>query len=303
MKNTQVCILGGTGFVGHHLVNALSAAGYGCRVLVNRPERHRDLHLVPGCSLHTVADWGTGGLREAFAGCGTLINLAGILNEGGGRTLEGTHVTLVATALDAAQLAGVTRYLHMSALNADAESGPSEYLRTKGRGEALARQAGERGIAVTRFRPSVIFGRGDSFFSRFANLLRLVPGPFLLACPNARFAPVYVGDVAQALLQSLKYPDTAGASFALCGPRTFTLRQLVEYTAIHMGRKVRVVGLGDGLSRLQAGIFQHLPGRPFTMDNYLSLQVDSVCARSGLAELEIHATDVDTVVPGLLGRG
>lgn len=305
MKNTQVCILGGTGFVGHHLVSALSAAGYGCRVLVNRPERHRDLNLVPGCSLHTVADWGTGGLSEAFAGCGTLINLAGILNEGGGRTFEGTHVTLVATALDAAQPAGVTRYLHMSALNADAESGPSEYLRTKGRGETLARQAGERGITVTRFRPSVIFGRGDSFFGRFASLLRLVPGPFPfpVACANARFAPVYVGDVVQALLQSLKYPDTAGASFELCGPRTFTLRQLVEYTAIHMGRKVRVVGLSDGLSRLQAGIFQYLPGKPFTMDNYLSLQVDSVCARNGLAELEIHATDIDAVVPGYLGRG
>jgi len=303
MKNTQVCILGGTGFVGHHLVNALSATGYGCRVLVSRPERHRDLNLVPGCSLHTMTGWGSAELGEALAGCGTLINLAGILNEGGGRTFEGTHVTLVQNALDAAHRAGVRRYLHMSALNANAHSGPSEYLRTKGRGEALAHQAGAHGIAVTSFRPSVIFGRGDSFFNRFASLLRLVPGPFPLACPNARFAPVYVGDVAQALLQSLRYPDTVGASFELCGPRTFTLRQLVEYTAIQTGRKARVLGLGDGLSRLQAGIFQHLPGRPFTIDNYLSLQVDSVCTRSGLAELEIHATDIDAVVPGYLGRG
>ncbi len=300
MKNIQVCILGGTGFVAHHLLNALGAAGYACRVPVTRPERHRDLRLIPGCSLHPVSDWGPDGLRGALAGCGTLINLVGILNEGGGRSFEHSHVTLVRTALEAAQAAGVRRYLHMSALNADAEAGPSEYLRTKGRGEALAHAAGQCGIAVTSFRPSVIFGRGDSFFNRFAGLLRLLPGPFPLACPNARFAPVYVGDVVQAMVRSLESPDTAGQSYALCGPRNFTLRELVEYTGARIGRKVRVIGLSDGLSRLQGRVFQHLPGRPFTLDNYLSLQVDSVCTKNGLGELGIRPTDIDTVVPAYL---
>lgn len=300
MMNKQVCILGGTGFVGHHLIHALSSAGYSCRVPVRRPERHRDLLLVPGCTLHHLGGWGPGDLGEALAGCGTLVNLLGILNEGGGRTFEGTHVALVQTALDAAVSAGVQRLLHMSALNADAKSGPSAYLRTKGRGEALAQAASGRGIAVTSFRPSVIFGPGDSLFSRFAGLLRTLPGPFPLACPNSRFAPVYVGDVAQAMVRCLERPETAGGSYELCGPRTFTLKELVELTARQIGRKVRVLGLGGGLSRLQGRLFQHLPGRPFTLDNYLSLQVDSICTRDGLGALGIRPTDVEVVLPGYL---
>jgi len=300
MKNTQVCILGGTGFVGRHLLNALSTAGYGCRVPVSRPERYRELRLVPGCSLYPLTGWDTDELAGAMAGCGTLINLAGILNEGGGRTFEGTHVTLVGNALEAARSVGVPRYLHMSALNADAHAGASEYLRSKGRGEALAHQASEHGIAVTSFRPSVIFGHGDSFFNRFAGLLRLAPGPFPLACPSARFAPVYVGDVAQAMLRALEDQGTARRSYELCGPRSFTLKELVEYTAARIGRKGPVLGLGDGLSRLQARVFQHLPGRPFTLDNYLSLQVHSLCTENGLGVLGIRPTDIDAVVPEYL---
>jgi len=300
MKNTQVCMLGGTGFVGHHLVNALSAAGFQCRVPTRHPQRHRDLNLVSGCTLHPVDGWDEEALSGALAGCGTLINLVGILNEQGGRTFEQAHVNLVETALKAAEHSGVRRYLHMSALNANAEQGPSDYLRTKGRGEALAHAAASRGIAVTSFQPSVIFGRGDSFFNRFGGLLRTLPGPFPLACPNARFAPVFVGDVARAMVRCLQSPSTAGKTFELCGPRTFTLRQLVEYTGAHIGRKVRVVGLSDGLSRLQARVLQHLPGKPFSMDNYRSLQVDSVCSRNGLSELGIRATDIDAVVPGYL---
>lgn len=300
MKNKQVCILGGTGFVGHHLLGALSAAGYACRVPVTRPERHRDLRLIPGCTLHQVAGWGADELAGALTGCGTLVNLVGILNEGGGRSFEQSHVTLVQTALEAAQGAGVGRYLHMSALNADATGGRSAYLRTKGRGEALAHGASAQGMAVTSFRPSVIFGPGDSFFNRFAGLLRLVPGPFPLACPDARFAPVYVGDVARAMLRALEDPATAGRSYELCGPRSFSLRELVAYTAARIGRRVRVIGLGDGLSRLQARVFEHLPGRPFTLDNYRSLQVASVCTQDGLAELGIVPTDIEAVVPTYL---
>lgn len=301
MKNKQVCILGGAGFVGHHLIHALSAAGYSCRVPLRHPERHRDLRLAPGCALHHLRGWGPDDLGEALSGCGSLVNLVGILNEGGGRTFEQSHVALVQNALDAAVSAGVPRYLHMSALNADAESGPSAYLRSKGRGEALAHAASGRGIAVTSFRPSVIFGRGDSFFNRFAALLRVLPGPFPLACPEARFAPVYVGDVTRAMILCLERPDTAGASYELCGPRTFALKELVEYTAARIGRKVRVIGLSDGLARLQGRLLQHLPGRPFTVDNYLSLQVDSVCTRDGLGALGIRPTDIEAVVPTYLG--
>ena len=188
----------------------------------------------------------------------------------------------------------------MSALNADAGAGPSEYLRTKGQGEAVAFGAAEQGIGVTSFRPSVIFGRGDSFFNRFAGLLKVLPGPFPLACANARFAPVFVGDVAAAMVQCLKSPATAGQAYELCGPRTFTLRELVEYTGERIGRKVKVIPLSDGLARLQGKVFQLLPGKPFSTDNYLSLQIDSVCRHDGLGELGIKPKDVDAVVPSYL---
>lgn len=302
MKNRRICILGGTGFVGHHLLYALSAAGYVCRVPTAHPHRHRDLALIPGCEAVQVAGFGADALAEVLAGCGALINLVGILNESAGRTFEGAHVGLVADALTAAGRAGVPRYLHMSALNASAATGPSAYLRSKGRGEDLAHGAARQGIGVTSLRPSVIFGPGDSLFERFAGLLRLLPGPFPLACPDARFAPVYVRDVAQAMLRCLDRPATLGQGYDLCGPRVLRLRELVEYAGERIGRPVRVLPLGPGLSRLQARVLQHLPGKPFTMDNYLSLQVDSVCTSDGLGALGIRATDMDTVVPGYLER-
>ena len=302
MKNRRVCILGGTGFVGRHLLNALSTQSYLCQMPVTRPHRHRDLSLVPGCEPLVVPHWKVESLAQAMEGCGALVNLVGILNEQGGRTFEGSHVTLVADALAAAERSGVRRYLHMSALHADAQLGPSDYLRTKGRGEALAQAASGQGIGATSFRPSAIFGPGDRFFNRFADLLRTLPGPFFpLACPDARFAPVFVGDVVEAMTRSLEDSATQGQSYELCGPRVFRLRELVEYTGGLIGRRVRVLGLSDRLARLQAQVMERLPGKPFTMDNYRSLQVDSVCVHNGLGELAIHATDIEAIVPEYLG--
>ncbi len=300
MKNNRVFVLGGTGFVGQHLLYRLSRAGIFCRVPTRHPERHRQLRLIPGCELCAISGWETAQLAAAMAGCSTLINLAGILNEVGGRTFDQTHVKLVETAIHAAIQAGVTRYLHLSALGANAESGLSDYLRSKGRGEALAFAAARQGLAVTSFRPSVIFGPGDSFFNRFARLLRLLPGPFPLACPNARFAPVYVGDVADAMLRCLDDPDTHGQIYELCGPRAFTLRELVIYAGERIGREAWVIDLNDRLSQLQAQLFQRLPGKPFTLDNYLTLQVESVCQHAGLKALGIVATAIDDIVPDYL---
>ena len=300
MKNHRVFVLGGTGFVGQHLLHRLARAGLQCRVPTRHPDRHRHLRLVPGCELCEISGWEIGPLAEAMAGCTVLINLVGILNESGARTFEQAHVRTVEMATRAALQTGVTRYLHMSALHANAASGPSDYLRTKGRGEALALAAGGQGLAVTSFRPSVIFGPGDSFFNRFAGLLRLLPGPFPLACPDARFAPVYVGNVVDAMLCCLDAPDTHGKTYELCGPRVFTLRELVIYSGERIGREVWVIDLNDRLARLQARVFQRLPGKPFTLDNYLSLQVDSLCAHDGLKELGIAATDIDFIVPGYL---
>lgn len=300
MKKNRVFVLGGTGFVGHHLIHRLSRAGMQCRVATRHPQRHRDLSLVPGCEVLGVADYGVETLTAGMSDCGAAINLAGILNEVRGRTFEQCHVALVEAATAAAVRAGVPRFVQMSALNADADTAPSQYLRSKGRGEEIAHAAADRGLAVTSLRPSVIFGLGDSLFNRFAALLRVAPGVFPLACADARFAPVYVGDVAEAIVRSLSDPDTIGKRIELCGPRVFTLRDLVSYTGTQIGRSVRVVGLSDRMARWQARILEKFPGAPFSMDNYLSLQRDAVCQAEGMSALGIQPTDIDVVVPGYL---
>ena len=300
MKQKRACILGGTGFVGRHVIRRLGDAGYHCVVPTRRAHRHRDLNLYPGVELVSVASLDVDTLIACFAQCDLAVNLVGILNEQGGTSFRQVHVELVQRIVRAAEQAGLGRLLHMSALNADAAHGASAYLRSKGEGEEIAHAA--VGLGVTSFRPSVVFGRGDSFFNRFASLLELAPGVFPLACPDARFAPVWVGDLAEAMLRSVDSPQAVGRRYDLCGPRVFTLDELVAYTARRIGKRVLLASLNDTASRLQARLFGLLPGKPFTLDNYQSMQTPSLCGEhNGLLELGIHPTDIETVVPTYLG--
>jgi NADH dehydrogenase len=299
MRTKTVCILGGTGFVGQHLVSRLGQSGWQTRVPTRRPHRHRDLKLIPHLSLVTVQRLDGPALAEVLDGCDAVVNLVGILNEDGATRFDRVHVELVRELIGAAADAGVTRLVHMSALNADATAGGSAYLRSKGAGEDLAHR--DPRLEVSSLRPSVIFGRGDSFFNRFASLLELAPGVFPLACPDARFAPVWVGDVCEAIARMLDDPHTVGHRYDLCGPRVFTLEQLVARTAAWTGRRRLLIGLNERASQWQAKLFERLPGKPFTMDNYRSMQTDSVCeGQNGLLELGIHPSDIDTIVPTYL---
>jgi len=296
----KVCILGGSGFVGRHIAYRLASEGYRCRVLTRHAHRHRDLATSTGCELVEANVFDTAALTDVLRGQDAVINLIGILNETGRRqTFRQIHVDLVDVVVKACHAAGVRRVLHMSALNADAAAGTSQYLRTKGEGENLAHTRGQPDIAVTSFRPSVIFGRDDSFINRFAALLR-IPGPLPLACPDARFAPVYVVDVARAFVDSLTARETFGKRYELCGPQSYRLEELVRYIAGQLGMQKWILRMPDGASRLQARVLEHVPGKPFTMDNYLSMQQDSVCHDDGLGRLGIEATHLESVVPQFL---
>jgi len=241
-------------------------------------------------------------LTAALDGCEAAVHLVGILNEDGRRrSFRRMHVELVENVVAACHAAKVVRLLHMSALNADQGSGSSLYLRTKGEGENRAHTLGKPNIAVTSFRPSVIFGPDDSFLNRFASLLK-IPGPLPLACPDAKLSPVYVGDVVHAFASALEDRRTFGRHYELCGPNTYTLEQLVRFIAHHAGRDKRVIRLPDWASRLQASILQYVPGKPFTPDNYLSLRTPSVCRVDGLAALGVTPTSLENAGARILAH-
>ena len=299
----KVCVLGGTGFVGMAIVANLIKHGCCVRVLTRRRERHKDLLVLPGVELIEADIQHAPALEHFFRDCDAVINLVGILNEkrDNGLGFRHVHVDLVEKVVHACQRTGVTRLLHMGALHADAKQGPSYYLRSKG--EALDLVHAARDLKVTSFCPSVIFGPGDSFFNRFASLLRLLPGVMPLACGNTCFAPVYVGDVAEAFVRSLNKPASFGQSYNLCGPHVYTLKQLVEYTAQQLGIKRWVIGLGPGLSKLMANVFQYVPlFKPITRDNYRSLQVDSVCSEPFPPIFGIQPSSIEEIVPTYLAH-
>jgi NADH dehydrogenase len=299
MKIQRVALIGGTGFVGRHLAAHLHNRGYHCRIVTRHPQRHRGLQTTG--ELVAADPFDSTELARVLRGCDAVVNLVGILNEAGRqRTFRHVHVDLVDRILAACHGAQVHRLLHMSALNANQASGSSLYLRTKGEGENRAHTLGKPEIAVTSFRPSVIFGPDDSFLNRFAALLR-IPGPLPLACPDAQLAPVFIDDVVEAFANALADSDTIGHHYELCGPRAYTLKELVDFVAEHTGRRKWIIGLPDWASRMQATVLQFVPGKPFTPDNYLSLQTPSLCRQNGLSLLGVEPTSLESAGPRCLG--
>jgi len=239
-------------------------------------------------------------LYRAVDGCEIVINLVAILNARRRDDFHHVHVELPRRIVKACAAAGVRRLVHMSALNADPVNGTSQYLRSKGEGEKVALAAHSPHLAVSVFRPSVIFGPGDHLFNRFAALLRLSP-LLPLAGAYARFAPVYVEDVVRAIIACLGPTQSAPQRFELCGPKIYTLLEMVEYTNRILGTRRLVLPLGKTASNLLAGILGALPGKLLTRDNLQSMQVDAVCRDKQLTT-SYCKTAVEAVVPFYIGR-
>lgn len=300
MKTRQICIIGGSGFVGRHLAARLIKQGHRVRVLTRRAIKHRELKVLPGLQLVECNVFDPQALVEQLRGMDVAVNLVGILNENRHGDFQRIHVELSHRIIEACRTAGVRRLLHMSALKADAENGPSQYLRSKGEAENAVLAADD--LQVTVFRPSVIFGPDDQFFNRFAELLAFAPGLFPLACADARFAPVYVEDVAEAFALALDKPETIGQAYNLCGPKPYSLRQLVDYVAELTGHRRHIIDLGDRLSWWQGLIMEHLPRKPFSRDNFLSTRVNSLCKSQFPEVFDIQTTSIEAVVPRYLGK-
>ncbi len=296
MKPARIVVLGGTGFVGSHLIPRLAAQGLHVTVLSRNRERHRELAVLPTVRVVSADVYDPKVLATHFAGADAVINLVGILNEPGfdGSGFRRAHVELTRLVIEAMKAAGVSRLLQMSSLRAG--EGESWYLKTRGEAEALVRASG---LDWTIFRPSVIFGRGDGLFFRFATLLKIAP-VMPLARADARFAPVFVGDVCAAFERALADRSTIGKVYELGGPDVVTLREIVAMTRDALGMRRLIVGLPDPLGKLQAAVFGLVPGKPLSLDNFRSLVLDSVPSRDGLAQLGIRPTPMATVVPRML---
>ncbi len=299
MRNSTICVLGGSGFVGRHLCAALATEGYAVKVLSRRPERHRHLLVLPSVKVVAADIHNESHLVEQFQSCDVVINLVGILNEKrhDGKGFHFAHVELARKVINICSSQGISRLLHMSALNASVD-GESFYLRSKGEAENYVHNFAVNKIAVTSFRPSVIFGPEDEFVNRFAKLLKVMPGFFPLACADTKFAPVYVGDIAKNMVSAISDLDTYGKRLNLCGPKEYSLKELVNYIASVAGYKRVVISQADILSKLQAHILEYVPGKPFSVDNYRSLQQDSICP-----EKSSHcSTTMESIVPAYLGH-
>src|ERR1700734_218777 len=286
MRLQSIVVLGGTGFLGTRLVARLIKDGHQVTVLSRDRELHKHLLVLPGLTLENCDVYQEPQLSERFRGKDVVINLIGILNERGfsGAGFRRAHVELTRHVLLAVRSAGVPRLLQVSALKA-APDAPSYYLRTKGEAEKLIRD--QSAVDWTIFQPSVMFGPGDSFLNRFAGLLAAIPLVFPLARPNARLQPLWVDDMVDALLRCLHGGATSRQTYQLGGPQIYTLKEIVALVAKITGRRRWIIGLPDFAARLQGLLFNFVPGRPFSSDNYKSLTVDSVCTQDGFAKLGI----------------
>jgi uncharacterized protein YbjT (DUF2867 family) len=287
----NVCVLGGSGFVGTELVTRLVHGGHWVRVPTRNLAHAERLRVLDTAELRLANVHEPRVLSQLFADCDAVVNLIGILNPHGSATFETVHTALAGKVMAAARAAGVRRVLHMSSLGAD-EHAPSRYLRSKGAAEALVRavpHAEGAYPAVAILRPSVIFGAGDSLTNRFAHLLRLSAGVLPLARAGARFAPISVVDVVEAFVRVLGEPVIPGgsATYELCGPDVMTLEEIVRLTARAAGLPCHIIRLPDFIARLQGVVMGLLPGKPFSLDNFRSLTLDSVCRENGCAALGI----------------
>jgi uncharacterized protein YbjT (DUF2867 family) len=295
-------VFGGSGFIGRYVVQRLAQKGFVVRVAVRDPAGAGFLRttgfvgqVVPLYA--SVTNEPT--VQRAVEGAAVVVNLVGILAERRAHDFRHVHVEGAGRIARHAASAGVGRLVHVSAIGADPQ-GRSRYAASKGAGELVVREAFP---AATILRPSIVFGLEDQFFNRFAAMAQLLPVMPVIA-GETKFQPVYVGDVADAVMASFSRADAAGMVFELGGPRVWTFREILAYILQETGRRRPMVSVPMGVARLQARFAELLPSKPLTRDQLLSLQRDNIVTPGmpGLPELGIVPTPVEMVVPSYLDR-
>ena len=297
MTIKNITVLGGAGFVGSSMVTKLDQAGYKVKVLTRRREASKHLILLPNVQVVECNISHNQALKEALKGSDAVINLIGILHESTNNTFEAIHHQFPRRIAQMCEELNIVRLLHMSAMQANNHA-PSQYLRSKASGENAINEFNKK-LDITIFRPSVIFGRGDSFLNLFANLIKVLPIIFL-AKPEAKFQPIWVEDVAQCFVNALENTATFGKNYDLGGPTIYTLRELIQQVMKVLGKNRPIIGLNDKLSMAQAFMMEMMPIKLMSRDNVRSMQVDNVSNQPIAAELGIFPTALEVIVPEYL---
>ncbi|WP_233832558.1 complex I NDUFA9 subunit family protein [Paraburkholderia sp. ZP32-5] len=299
MRHQAIAIIGGSGFIGSYLVNALVEMGKDVRIATRRRYNARHLTMLP-IDVVEADVFDPVQLARFVENADCVINLVGVLHSKRGKpygeAFAHAHVELPTRIVAACEGKGVHRLIHLSALGA-APNGPSMYLRSKADGEKAVHAAN---VAWTIFRPSVVFGPADEFLNKFAFLQRVFPA-IPLAMPDAQFQPVYVGDVAKAIVNVLDLDAAGGRTYELGGPTVYTLEDLVTYCGDVIGRHARIIRLPEPLARLQAFSFEMAPGEPvISRDNLDSMKVPNVLSGPLAPELGLEPTSIETIAPTYL---
>ena len=296
-------VFGGSGFIGRYAVRNLAREDWLVRAAVRRPDEALFLKTagVVGQVTPVAANVrDRASVARALAGADTVINLVGILHEGGRQRFQAVQAEGARIIAEEAAKAGARHLIHISAIGADANS-DSAYARSKAEGEAAVRQAFP---GATILRPSIVFGPEDGFFNRFAQMAMLSPALPLIGGGKTRFQPVYVGDVADAVMKAIASPDAAGRTYELAGPKVYSFAELMRLMLSEIGRKRLLVPLPFPVASLMGAVAQCLPSPPLTADQVRLLKRDNVpsAGSAGLTDLGIAPTAVEAIIPTYLDR-
>jgi uncharacterized protein YbjT (DUF2867 family) len=302
MTNTLITVFGGTGFVGRHTVRALARAGFRVRVAVRYPSQgfflppmgHVGQIAIVKCNVRNPEQ-----IAAAIHGASGVVNLTGILFSRGRQNFNAVHVEGAAAIAKAAQAVGVSSLVHISAIGANVDA-ESSYAASKGEGERRVREAFSD---ATILRPSIVFGPEDDFFNRFAALARILPVLPLIGGGHTKFQPVFVGDVASAVLRALNDPSTRGKTYELGGPTIYTFKELMQVILRETCRKRLLLPIPFSIAAFQAFFLQFMPKPLLTPDQVTLLRSDNIVSASdALASLGIAPTSVEAEVPTYLSR-
>jgi len=293
-KFSKVVILGGTGFIGAQLATKLSPKSEKIVIPTRNIESNSGLKLIPNLKIVKSDIKDERSINQLFKDADLIINTVGILNElDEDNSFDKIHYQITKKISHCIKKNNVKRYLHISSLNADPKS-IGKYLKSKGQAEDFLISETSSFCKLTIFRPSIVFGESDSFFNKFATLLKFLP-IFPLACPNAKFMPVYVEDLTDFMISTINNVDSYGKKIDVTGPNEYTFRELINQTLIALKIKRIIIPLNNFLSQVQARVFEKLPGKLFTMDNYQSLQIDS-CSDKGFK----GSSSIEDIIPRYL---